>query len=617
MALELSSTNDLSILPFFVGDQPSSHDEEYVEFNAYQKLKTLPETYGLYSCNVTVKDCILGLIISRKSGKKTSQKQDTQISGFLYNPATVTKASLDIFNSLVDEHMEIYADMWTDPATLLPWYHYQVTTHKSPFAQYFMAQSYEKGLYGLRKDAAIAFSLYQVIAEQSIESSGSGTSYTTAVLSMTKLSKVYVKYGLALMYGKGTTVNVEAAIPWLHRAGEMGEGKAALQLGECYLNGMGVRKSETEALKWFSVAAEKGEPAALNNLGACYRYGIGVPNGVPDLAYALELFERAAKVYGFVPAMFNFATSLEAGRGTVDGVPDYEGAAEWYFKAATTLPQPEVRAYTALGKLYLQGYGVAKNQVRAVDCFMKAFRGEGREDGKGDMMAGFYLGMCYMNGEGVDKDYAVAMEWFKRGELQGNPDSVCAIGEMYEQGLGVPVDINTAVSYYKRSIGMGSINGKYNLAMCYFSDHDGQLLAHNQPPPQSTKHYSYLLGNSGEYDHQRRASDTSLSSTTKPKPSGIKKAASFLSFGGGGGKKKESQPVQKVEQVPQHDLYGFSLLSEAAREGHVKACFEMGKCYQNGVRGAQRDRILAIDWYRKARDGGDKRADFVLKNWMN
>ena len=46
----------------------------------------------------------------------------------------------------------------------------------------------------------------------------------------------------------------------------------------------------------------------------------------------------------------------------------------------------------------------------------------------------------YYNGQGVDQDYAKALEWYKLAALQGNPQAQFKLGKMFNNGQGVDQD---------------------------------------------------------------------------------------------------------------------------------------------------------------------------------
>src|SRR5882724_9212383 len=50
------------------------------------------------------------------------------------------------------------------------------------------------------------------------------------------------------------------------------------------------------------------------------------------------------------------------------------------------------------------------------------------------------IGLMYQKGQGVHKDYMIAMLWFKKGAKAGNSAAMSNIGWLYDKGYGVKED---------------------------------------------------------------------------------------------------------------------------------------------------------------------------------
>lgn len=122
-----------------------------------------------------------------------------------------------------------------------------------------------------------------------------------------------------------------------------------------------------------------------------------------------------------------------------------------------------------LGDLYLNGWGVEADPVRAADLFREAVElgvtpalnrlalmtrdGTGMEADPeaaaalfeqaldaGDAKGGFYLGNMYREGKGVDIDHARALTHYERAALMGHPLSQYNLGAMILSGYGTLAD---------------------------------------------------------------------------------------------------------------------------------------------------------------------------------
>ena len=70
---------------------------------------------------------------------------------------------------------------------------------------------------------------------------------------------------------------------------------------------------------------------------------------------------------------------------------------------------------------------------------------------KGDARAQFNLGVMYSKGEGVPKDSAEAVKWYRLAAEQGEPIAEFALGVMYANGRGLPKNETEAVKWYRKA----------------------------------------------------------------------------------------------------------------------------------------------------------------------
>ena len=103
--------------------------------------------------------------------------------------------------------------------------------------------------------------------------------------------------------------------------------------------------------------------------------------------------------------------------------------------------QGEAEAQFWLGWKYLEGEGVAKDVAEAVKWFRKAAD-------RGHVDAQSTLGVMYASGEGVTKDATEAVKWFRKAAVQGDLDAQRILGVMYVSGEGVAEDNAEAVKRF-------------------------------------------------------------------------------------------------------------------------------------------------------------------------
>jgi len=86
---------------------------------------------------------------------------------------------------------------------------------------------------------------------------------------------------------------------------------------------------------------------------------------------------------------------------------------------------------------------------------------------KGDKYGQFNLGVCYVDGRGVEKDTKEALHWFIASATQGHAISQNNVGYCHQHSIGVERDMKEAIRWYNLSVEQGDDCGQYNLGLCY------------------------------------------------------------------------------------------------------------------------------------------------------
>ena len=82
---------------------------------------------------------------------------------------------------------------------------------------------------------------------------------------------------------------------------------------------------------------------------------------------------------------------------------------------------------------------------------------------KGDALAQLILGVMYANGEGVPKDDAEAVRWYRLAADQGDARAQLELGLMYANERGVLKDDAEAVRWYRLAADQGNATAQFNL----------------------------------------------------------------------------------------------------------------------------------------------------------
>ena len=86
---------------------------------------------------------------------------------------------------------------------------------------------------------------------------------------------------------------------------------------------------------------------------------------------------------------------------------------------------------------------------------------------QGNSTAQFNLGGMYNKGEGVPKNDAEAVKWYRKAADQGFAKAQFNLGNMYANGEGVPENDAEAVKWYRKAADQGDAAAQYNLAYMY------------------------------------------------------------------------------------------------------------------------------------------------------
>ncbi len=84
-----------------------------------------------------------------------------------------------------------------------------------------------------------------------------------------------------------------------------------------------------------------------------------------------------------------------------------------------------------------------------------------------DRAAQFNVGAAYYNGDGVERDYGRAAEWYRRAAAQGHPRAEFLLGMMHEAGRGVPRDEQAAVEWFRLAARQGYPAAQHSLGVVY------------------------------------------------------------------------------------------------------------------------------------------------------
>ncbi len=195
----------------------------------------------------------------------------------------------------------------------------------------------------------------------------------------------------------------ESAFRWGEKGVLDNEPDSTVDQGLAYLNGNSAVKADTEkALFLFKKAADLGSCYGSYNAGRCYYNGWGCEQ---DYHQAFSWFERADK----------------------EGHP----ASKWY-----------------LAYCYCLGRGTAEDPKKGIELI----RALQRERAQYPKEA---LGYCLLYGKGTEPNYTDAKRILEEAAQDGSGEAWKYLGDMYNKGIGVPKNLQTAVSCYQKAAEKG------------------------------------------------------------------------------------------------------------------------------------------------------------------
>jgi TPR repeat protein len=270
---------------------------------------------------------------------------------------------------------------------------------------------------------------------------------------------------LAKIYedGQGVQQNYLEAFNWYKRAAQRQNPNpiAEYAIGKLYEEGHGVPKDTAEAVKWLRLASEHNNGDASFYLGDMYYQGTGVPADRYEAVRLAALSAKQGCLYGFFLA-----------EGAYNPKEDQPKSADEELKwLAFGAKNNVATAQVALGVKYLDGDGVPRQYAEAAKLFQAAAT-QNNEWAKSNIsvhLAQWLLGDSYQSGRGVALDYMEAAKWYRLAADGGVPEAQFATGAALVRGQGVPQDYSEGIRYYRLAAEQGNWPAQGALGAVYFS----------------------------------------------------------------------------------------------------------------------------------------------------
>jgi TPR repeat protein len=264
-----------------------------------------------------------------------------------------------------------------------------------------------------------------------------------------------LRYGIALLLGRGVKQDAFNGESWLRRAGLAGEPQAAAMVGDLYTRAGFLPPNYVEAAIWFRRAAEAGHTGSARKLGQLHLSGAGVVRDPEEAA----LWFRKAAARGNADAMVDLA-QLALTR-QIPGA-DRQTILAWFQQKAET---GDLAAIFNLGICLAEGIGTRRDDPQALALFRRA--------AKCMPIAQYWYGRMLAEGRGTAPDLQSARTWFLKAAEQHNADAEAAAGEMLFNGRGGPPDRSMAMALFMRAAAAGQPGAVFALEVLRRSEPNG------------------------------------------------------------------------------------------------------------------------------------------------
>ncbi|MDD3886559.1 MAG: hypothetical protein PHI35_06790 [Victivallaceae bacterium] len=329
-------------------------------------------------------------------------------------------------------------------------------------------------------------------------------------------------------------------------AARSGDAESALYVGNAFMRG-DVRGPQNAPLAayWFGRAAAAGNHEAQYNLGLCHEFGWGA---VKSNEKATECYRLAAAA-GLLPARLRLARFGLAGEA-VDRAAALnelrELAGQDYAPAQFELASHILSVEGRKGEHFAEVVELARKAARAADPLPEHL-----------------LFLADVTG---DLNQAAAL--LEQAAAMRFPDAQARLAEVYEFGLGRPVDRHRAFSLNSLAADAGSARGLTRMGQYWL---EGDMVGH---------------------DPARAAACFTAAAEMGYAPARLKLGKLYEDGVG-------------VERLP---VRAVGLYTEAAKSGNRAAALELARCYRDGV-GVEKDPAGAEFWSKRA---AESRNDLII-----
>ena len=476
-----------------------------------------------------------------------------------------------------------------------------------------ISQYYLKGQHGFIKDERMSIhwanlALLDLISETKVTPESDFDISNTAALIPILIKTYQINPGLSFNLIKRfcKKQDILASLELCAIYAENGYKEYQYVLGIAYLNKENDYHNDETGFYWIKKAADGGNKKALEQLAICYFYGKGT-----DVNY--QEFFNIVSNEGFDSDEISMCLALNY----------YYG----YYTEDKKRNLPS--AIRILKDLSKGGYKKADEYLN--DETLREFSVLEGAAGNGDEASQIELGNKYLEGIDVPKDIRTGLSFLTKAALKGSKKALVIVLDNYEL-LENDKYCNpfTAYEVYETAAKFGFANAEYMLARCYERGYgtipsmEHAIEYYIKGAKKECPNCCYKLGELYEDGiwvpknmkaaisyYKTAAQHNSLPAIKKLQDSVINELADQF-------EKSEAGDTEACAQLGQKYLFGHTVekdppkaveyLTTAAKNGNANAAFYLASCYEKGEKGVAKNEMKAYEWFEKASDLGDNNA---------
>lgn len=205
--------------------------------------------------------------------------------------------------------------------------------------------------------------------------------------------------------------------------------------------------------------AKAGDAKAQALMSRYYRAGErGVRKNPAEAFRWAKLSADQGSPFGKYELACCYELGLDVDRSPYQAQSLYEQAFEGLTQLASASKDAHAQFY--LGSCYLYGDGTTQSYANAINWY-------GQASEQGHAMAQGVLGYLYEKGQGAEQSYAEAMRLYLLAAQQNDVFALQNLGGMYANGRGVACNEAEAMKWYKRAAELGGVQAMHNLGWMY------------------------------------------------------------------------------------------------------------------------------------------------------